>query len=94
MDLALVRRCLAGITIVVSGAVTLPALARAQQSTAGAAATTAVADTTSLQMAAQALSSPTAWQALTASSSNPNAVVATAGTTTVTSVDPLETIEA
>ena len=38
------------------------------------------ADTTTLQSAAQALSSPTAWQALTATSSNPNAVTVSAGT--------------
>ena len=37
------------------------------------------ADTTTLQSAAQALSSPTAWQALTATSSNPNAVTVSAG---------------
>ena len=48
MDLALVRRCLAGITVVVSGAVTLPALARAQQSTAAPAVTTSVVDTVPL----------------------------------------------
>jgi flagellar hook-associated protein 2 len=37
------------------------------------------ADTTTLQAAARALSSPSAWQALTASSSNPNAVAVSAG---------------
>jgi tetratricopeptide (TPR) repeat protein len=48
MDLALVRRCLAGITVVVSGAVTLPALARAQQSAAAPAVTATVIDTVPL----------------------------------------------
>ena len=38
------------------------------------------ADTTTLQAAARALSSPLAWQALTAVSSNPNAVTVSAGT--------------
>jgi len=42
------------------------------------------ADTTTLQSAAQALSSPSAWQALTASSSNPNAVTVSAGIGTST----------
>ena len=42
------------------------------------------ADTTTLQSAARALSSPTAWQALTATSSNPNAVTVSAGKGTST----------
>jgi flagellar hook-associated protein 2 len=42
------------------------------------------ADATTLQAAARALSSPTAWQALTATSSNPNAVTVSAGTGTST----------
>ena len=56
MDLAMVRRCLAGITVVVSGAVTLPVLARAQQVTAAPAATAVVVDTVPLleQAATQA----------------------------------------
>jgi len=41
-------------------------------------------DTTTLQSAAQALSSPSAWQALTATSSNPNAVTVSAGIGTST----------
>jgi tetratricopeptide (TPR) repeat protein len=48
MDLALVRRCLAGITVVVSGAVTLPAPARAQQSTAAPTLTAPAIDTVPL----------------------------------------------
>jgi len=47
MDLQ-VRRCLAGIAAVALGAAAAPALARAQQSAAAPAATTAVADTESL----------------------------------------------
>ena len=42
------------------------------------------ADTTTLQAAARALSSPSAWQALTAVSSNPNAVTVSAGKGTST----------
>ena len=54
------------------------------------------ADTTSLQTAARALATPTAWNALTAVSSNPNAVVVTAGAGSSTgnlsfSVDALAT---
>ncbi|MGA2382826.1 MAG: hypothetical protein ABSG61_05270 [Gemmatimonadales bacterium] len=56
MDMALVRRYLAGITAVVTGALALPALAHAQQSAAATAATTSPGDSTSLleRAAAQA----------------------------------------
>ena len=54
MDLALVRRCLAGISVVVSGAVALPALAHAQQSTAAPAPTATGIDTTPLLVEAAA----------------------------------------
>jgi Tfp pilus assembly protein PilF len=48
MDMALVRRFLAGIAAVATGALALPAVAHAQQSTATTAATTPATDSTSL----------------------------------------------
>ena len=48
MDLALVRRCLAGIAVVVSGAVALPPLAHAQQSPAAPAPAATAVDTVPL----------------------------------------------